>query len=370
VYSDTILLDRVLPTGTVAINGGAATTALRDVVLSLTATDTANAVTGMRFSWDGITWLAWETYAPTRNIQIPAGANGTKTIRVQFRDAAGNISTPPATDSIQLADMTPPTGSVVINGGAAVTNVLNITLTMSAIGATETQYSWDGITWGGWLAYVTTRNLTMPAGADGVRSIYVRFRNASGIVSAVYSDTILLDRAAPTGSVVINGGAATTSVLGITLTLNATGATQTQYSWDGITWGNWLTYVTTRSLTMPAGADGVRSIYVRFRNASGVASAVYSDTILLERLTGSVVINGGAATTNVLGITLTMNAPGATETQYSWDGITWGGWLPYVTTRNLTMSAGSAGVRSIYVHFRNASGVVSVVYSDTINYAP
>ena len=65
----------------------------------------------MRFSNDGSTWSAWETYATSRTWIVSSGT-GTRTVSAQFRDAAGNIS-PTASDSIQL-DTTPlPTVSFV-----------------------------------------------------------------------------------------------------------------------------------------------------------------------------------------------------------------------------------------------------------------
>ena len=96
-YTDSILLDRVAPTGSVVINGDAATTSNRLVSLTLSATDAAE----MRFSWNGTSWSAWEPYATTRDIWMGVWPAGTKTIRAQLRDAAGNMAT--VTDSINYA---------------------------------------------------------------------------------------------------------------------------------------------------------------------------------------------------------------------------------------------------------------------------
>ena len=90
-YTDTIILDRVVPTGEVVINGGAASTANRDVTLTFSATDTATPVTKMRWSWTNAAWGPWVDYATSANARI-TGGSGKKTIRVQYRDAAGNVS--------------------------------------------------------------------------------------------------------------------------------------------------------------------------------------------------------------------------------------------------------------------------------------
>jgi len=179
------------PSGSVLINGGAAATRSRVVALTLSASDLENTVTGMRFSWNGTTWYGWESYATTRNASIPEGADGEKTIYVQFRDAAGNVSSA-YSDSIVL-DRTGPTGSVVINGDAASSSIRPVVLTLSATDANSTvtnmRFSWNGTTWYGWESYATTRNATLPLGA-GVKTIRVQFRDALGNVSAPFSDSI------------------------------------------------------------------------------------------------------------------------------------------------------------------------------------
>ena len=105
----TVTVDNQSPTGTVSINGGAAATNSTSVTLTLTATDAVTSVTQMRFSNNGNSFSTAETFAPTKAWTLSNGA-GTKTVYVQFRDAAGNWSTA-VTDTIVL-DTTAPTISV------------------------------------------------------------------------------------------------------------------------------------------------------------------------------------------------------------------------------------------------------------------
>ena len=75
---------------------------------------------------------------------ITSGADGPRTVWAQWRDAVGNWSEP-VSGSIEL-DTTPPTGSVVINGGAVSTDSRFVTLTIAAddgvgSGASEMQVS-------------------------------------------------------------------------------------------------------------------------------------------------------------------------------------------------------------------------------------
>jgi serine protease AprX len=94
---DSTVYDTTPPTGSILINGGAATTSSLIVTLNLKATDTASGVKYMRFSNNGSSWAAWEAYAATRSgwsLSAYGGNNlpGKKTTYVQFRDAAGHVS--------------------------------------------------------------------------------------------------------------------------------------------------------------------------------------------------------------------------------------------------------------------------------------
>jgi flagellar hook assembly protein FlgD len=105
------------------------------------------------------------------------------------------------TITASFVDITPPTGSVVINSGSAATNNRAVVLTLSASdagsGVTNMQFSWDNVTWYGWETYATTRNATIPSAAPGTYTICVKFRDAVGNVSTVFSDNIVLDTLAP-----------------------------------------------------------------------------------------------------------------------------------------------------------------------------
>lgn len=101
----TVTVERTAPTGTIAINDGAEYTAARTVALNLSASDTQSGMGYMRFGNDGATWGAWLQYAESTNYELPAGDGG-KTVYVQFKDLAGNISDI-YSDTIIL-DQTPP----------------------------------------------------------------------------------------------------------------------------------------------------------------------------------------------------------------------------------------------------------------------
>lgn len=92
-----------------------------------------------------------------------------------------------------ITDTTPPTStSIVINSAAVTTSTTAVTLTLSAVGASDVMISNDSAFTGGtWLAYSTSKNWTLTTG-DGVKTVYAKFRDDAMNVSTAVSDTITL----------------------------------------------------------------------------------------------------------------------------------------------------------------------------------
>lgn len=83
-------------------------------------------------------------------------------------------------------------------------------------------------------------------------------------------------------------------------------------------------------------------------------------------LTGTVMINNNAASTNSKVVTLQLNASGASEMAISESADFVGGvWEPYATTRTFTLSS-AAGTKTVYVKFGSSTGSISAVASDSI----
>jgi len=106
------IVDTLAPTGSILINGGAATTTSLLVTLDLSASDAGSGVTNMRFSNNNVSWSAWESYATTRtNWDLSAfGGNtstGEKKVYAQFRDGSGKVSATVA-DTIDYVDALAP----------------------------------------------------------------------------------------------------------------------------------------------------------------------------------------------------------------------------------------------------------------------
>ena len=96
---------------------------------------------------------------------------------------------------------------------------------------------------------------------------------------------VKLDKTSPTGSVLINNGASSTSATSVTLTLTATDETsrvyQVRFSNDGV-WDTelWEPPQTSKAWTVTSG-NGQKTVYYQLMDNAGLISATYSDTITL-----------------------------------------------------------------------------------------
>jgi len=157
-----------------------------------------------------------------------------------------------------------------------------------------------------------------------------------------------------------------------------TPAPQLEYSYK-LDHGEWSTYSPTAGAT-PTLADGPHTIYAKARDQAGNEDATPAErsfTVDTVAPTGTVVIEGGAARTRKLNVTLTLNAndpapsSGVTTMRLSntSSGLASASWIPYATTQQWTLSAG-AGTKTVYVQYRDAAGKVSPTSQDTIRYMP
>ena len=121
-----------------------------------------------------------------------------------------------------VADNTAPAGTVVINAGAASTNLTAATAVLSATDANAVvnmRYgnSPDGatcpttgspalLTTGTTVPYTTAAQAVTLSAGDGTKAVCAQFQDLPGNWSAPVLDTIILDTTGPAGTVEINGG--------------------------------------------------------------------------------------------------------------------------------------------------------------------
>ncbi|MCX7943547.1 MAG: fibronectin type III domain-containing protein [Deltaproteobacteria bacterium] len=331
---------------------------------------------------DGVNYGSWGQYNSMYNCTLTS-TDGNKTVKVMVRDAAGNVSAE-GSDNIVL-DKTPPVLSTVagcgktvcINANAAYTNnnvvtvSLNVSDNYTAKANLMVMLSEDaGFAGANWQVYADNIQYTL-SGGDGTKTVYVRVRDLAGNMSGgADNDDIILDRTAPSNvSVVINGNAEYTNSVNVTLTLNASGANQMMISNSSdFSGGVWESYGTTKSWVLASGSDGVRSVYVKYRDNAMNESVSVFDTIILDTsvpVLGSFVINGNAIYTNSVNVVIGINVSGATEMRIACDGVNYSAWVGYNSSYNCTLPVGD-GVKTVRGEFRDMAGNVLTGVNDTI----
>lgn len=191
--------DTTAPSGTVSINNGAAFTLSPSVNLKLSATDPApgTGVSKMRFSNDGVNWTAWQTYA-TNKAWTFTSTNGTKTIRVQYKDNAGNPSAV-AKDTIVL-DTAAPSAPVIkrpannsydTNGIIAFSGTAEANSTVKISEGTALKATVRASSTGNWSA-------RLDGVAEGRHTYSAKAKDAAGRVSAASNAvTVVVDKTKP-----------------------------------------------------------------------------------------------------------------------------------------------------------------------------
>jgi hypothetical protein len=242
------------------------------------------------------------------NYQVSHGATESGHITVTVYDKAGNAAFQVYTYTL---DGDPPsTGSVTIAGGAEYVSSTAVSLALSSADAgcgvggmciTHTLSCADT----DWKPYTTTLTWTL-AGPDGVNTVYAWFRDHLRNAAGPYTDTVILDRVAPSGAVTIAEGSAYTTGVTVTLSLTAADATS---GVDGMcvsnaaTCSSWESFAPTKVWTLDgASDDGEKTVYVWFRDRAGNVGGPFTDTILLDRQPPVVAIfypSAGAVLTTV-----------------------------------------------------------------------
>jgi len=190
--------------------------------------------------------------------------------------------------SISTDDETAPTGSVRIDAGATYANSraveLNLTATDAGTGVAQAMAANSSDFAGAaWVDYAASLAWTLPPG-DDTKTVYLKLRDWAGNESEPYSDSIVLDTTAPTGSILIEVGAEVVTDTEVVLSLaanDANGVVQMRLRNNVEAWGEWESLLKSRSWTLPE-AEGEHTIWVQFRDVAGNLSAPYADTVLLD----------------------------------------------------------------------------------------
>jgi hypothetical protein len=121
-------------------------------------------------------------------------------------------------------DVTPPSGTIIIDNNAAYTRSTTVTLSLSAVDTgigmgpgAEMRFSNDNVNWSSPEPYAASRQWSLSAG-DGAKRVYALYKDAAGnwMPSAV-NDSIILDTILPTASIASPANGANLNMAAVTV---------------------------------------------------------------------------------------------------------------------------------------------------------
>jgi hypothetical protein len=290
------------------VSGASANVASTAVTLDLHAqTDATSGIALVKLSnRPDLSDAAWAPFiSSTGTPWTLAPGDGLKTVYALFQDAAGNVGAAPVTGAILLA-ATPPSGSsVLIAGGASVTNQTTVGLAIGAVNAAEMQielYEQDGATLlssTGFIPYATAYSpLTLKGVNAATKTVRVRFRNAARVEGGSVSASIFWKTTNPdssnwtfslqgalangTTSATLSSTPAATALLtpplagpGDVFQMAFAQATSTcAGAYAGAT-PNWQPYSPAATVIL-TGGDGLKTLCVLFRDQAGNFDATFA----------------------------------------------------------------------------------------------
>jgi len=193
-----ITLDTAAPVTTATPVAGTYSTSLS---VLLTANETAK----IYYTTNGLTPAATQANLYTGAITLVPAATTSYTLKYFAVDQAGNSeAVKSAAYTVHVSDLV---GSIKINGGSPYTASTAVTLTLAAVdpaGVTQMQFSNDGVNFTPLEAYGTSKAWTLDPG-EGLKTVYVRFKDGNSILYTFSANITLSPVAASATSGDLNG---------------------------------------------------------------------------------------------------------------------------------------------------------------------
>lgn len=300
------------------IDNGAVSTAARDVTLNAACAGApaAQCQASEAADFRGAPWQPFSSRLPF----LLSPGNGTKTVYFRVRDVSSNVSAA-VQDTIVLSEAA--IATLAVNGPAYTGNVGSVgaanryqfTVPYAGVYTIDTT---AGTLTGDRLALYGPDSLSVLVGeatdggvggmaqlvlplAPGVYYVYVRGTTAYDL--GTYAVRVTSGSAQPTVTrFAINNGAFTTVSRTVTLDNASVGAATDYEVSESVSFAgaSWQSYGVSPAYTLQSAGNGVKTVYFRVRNASGLPSATVQDQIVLnEPLPVTLMVGAGATAGNI-----------------------------------------------------------------------
>lgn len=291
--------------------------------------------------------------------------------------------------SFYTSDTVAPTGSIVIKGNDQSTTESTILLTFSAsdnsgnvaLMQIRNDQNWNTTDWE---PFALEKEWDLLTSGDVVKTVYVKFRDATGNESTTYQDSITLNTDTLAPSITIDGGlsfltntnnppfilSGTTdedATISAEITSGSQGTVISCNSTIGMIWSCELSSLVDGEYTIEITATDLAG------NPSNTSAVVSFDSTAPSN--GSISIDSDTEWSNSLNVSLTLNADdplisdvssGVSNMRLKNEGGAWRAWEPYSGLRNNWLLTPGVMDQVVYVQFKDGAGNESVEFFDTI----
>jgi hypothetical protein len=273
--------------------------------------------------------------------------DGVNTLYVRATDLSGNVG--PEVSITVIVDMTIPT--VTIDPIEGLTSQSAGTISYGAAGGTAPYTYRVRLGMGAWTDMSNATSFMYSGLVEGMNVLSVEAKDALGKTGMAFT-YVTLDTTAPTGTVVINGGAAKTNDTEATLAVEAYDLHgPLEYSTDGSAWS--FVAPTAADLSM---GDGVKTVKVWFKDVVGnIGSAI--GTIVLDTTAPDVAISSDSVTQESTTFTIAYGSAAADVVKYQVK-LNAGSWMDNQLNTSYTFYALPVGANTLYVRAVDDAGNV------------
>lgn len=281
--------------------------------------------------------------------------DGVNTLYVRATDLSGNVG--PEVSITVIVDVTIPT--VTIDAIAGLTSQNYGTITYGAAGGTLPYTYRVRLGMGAWTDMANATSFMYSGLVEGMNVLSVEAKDSLGKTGMAFT-YVTLDTTAPTGTVIINGGAAKTNNTAVTLAVEAYDLHMPlEYSTDGSSWS----FVAPTAATL-SGADGAKTVKVWFKDVVGnIGSAI--GTIVLDTVAPGVAISSDSATQESTTFTMAYGSAAADVAKYEVK-LNAGSWMNNQLNTTYTFFALPVGANTLYVRATDDAGNVGAEASIVI----
>ncbi len=349
----TFRYDGQAPTGTFQINNGSVIAFQTAVEIGVTASDGGSGLHQMRLSNDGVNWLSgWQPYESRFGWNIDAYSNITQTVHLELRDLAGNVTAlPPQSIRLDLSGARPRSanyqiitdvqgrgGNLKVSGMYSLTSTIGQPIAGGGIGGLT--YKLESGFQGAWLAQPGA-----PPGVEHYRLLASVLGQGGGVkFSQNYQLNSTTGQAAQTGARISANYQLVSGYWARVSNAAQSGPTPTETPAAGT--------ATPTPTTIPPTVTPTTTPRPEYYGVS---------------------VNQAALFTHDYRVTLALTAPDAGEMMVSNDGGFGGAyWEAYAITKTWEIDFYQNYVlpRTVYVRFRDATGVIHGNFTDDIIYDP